>query len=297
MLTAAFPEHSRSRISALIKAGHARVDGVVRTRPAMKIPLGAELELEVPEVAGVGLVPQDLPLNIVYQDADVVVLDKAPGRVVHPGAGHPDGTLVNALMFHVADLSGIGGELRPGIVHRLDKGTSGLMVVAKNDSAHRHLAAQFAAHTAGREYLALCAGRPPGRSGRIESWLARHPKDRVRFASTEMEDRGKRAVTLWSVEAELGSITLIRARLETGRTHQVRVHLTELGCPLLGDPLYGKARPPASIRTLVSPDRALLHAQQLHFEHPDGRQLRFVAAPPPDFQAVLDALIAARPGL
>ena len=263
----------------------------------MKIPLGAELELEVPEVEAVGLVPQDLPLNIVYQDADVVVLDKAPGRVVHPGAGHPDGTLVNALMFHVADLSGIGGELRPGIVHRLDKGTSGLMVVAKNDRAHRHLAAQFAAHTAGREYLALCAGRPRERSGRIESWLARHPKDRVRFASTEMEDRGKRAVTRWSVEAELGSITLIRARLETGRTHQVRVHLTELGCPLLGDPLYGKARAPASIRSLVSPERPLLHAEQLHFEHPDGRELHFVAGPPADFQAVLDALVAARPGM
>jgi 23S rRNA pseudouridine1911/1915/1917 synthase len=294
LLAEAFPEHSRSRLAGLVKAGNVTVDGVVQTRPAMRVNRGSVLVVELPEVTPVGLVAQDLPLVIVYQDAELVVIDKAPGMVVHPGAGHPDGTLVNALMHHVRDLSGIGGELRPGIVHRLDRGTSGLLVVAKTDRAHRHLAAQFADHSAGREYIALCAGRPKQPSGRIESILARHPKDRVRFASTPDAERGRLAITHWEIEEELGSLTLIRARLETGRTHQVRVHLTEQGWPLLGDPLYGKARAPASIRGLVSDDRPLLHARELHFQHPDGQDLSFTAPPAPDFQAVLEALRAAR---
>ena len=285
------PEHSRSRIGALIKEGQATVDGTVVTRPSQKVLAGTPVELTVPAPRPVGVVAQDIPLSIVYQDADVAVIDKQPGLVVHPGAGHPDGTLVNALLHHLDDLSGIGGELRPGIVHRLDRGTSGLLVVAKNDAAHRHLADQFADHSAGREYLALCVGRPRTGHGTIESVLARHPKDRVRFASVRDDERdGKYAVTHWSIESQHGTVVLVRCRLETGRTHQIRVHLSENGLPLLGDPLYGKARPPASIKALVDPDRPLLHAQALHFEHPDGRALRFEAAPPADFQAVLDAL-------
>ncbi|MCA9572761.1 MAG: RluA family pseudouridine synthase, partial [Myxococcales bacterium] len=268
VLVELFPEHSRSRIGALVKDGHARVDEVVVTRPSHKVPPGAVVELDVPDAVPVGVVAQDLPIHIVYEDTDVAVIDKAPGLVVHPGAGHADGTLVNALLHHLDDLSGIGGELRPGIVHRLDRGTSGLIVVAKNDQAHRHLAAQFADHSAGREYLALVVGRPPALSGTIRSFLARHPRDRVRFASA---DDGRLAVTHWSVERTWGTVVLVRCRLETGRTHQIRVHLSEHGLPLLGDPLYGRARPPASIRDLVDPDRPLLHAEVLHFEHPDGR--------------------------
>ncbi|MEZ4317088.1 MAG: RluA family pseudouridine synthase [Myxococcota bacterium] len=292
LLAERYPEHSRSRLAGLVKAGHVTVDGVVQTRPSLKVRTDAALHVDLPEPDDTGLVAQDLPLRIVFEDADLVVIDKAPGMVVHPGAGNPDGTLVNALMHHIDDLSGIGGELRPGIVHRLDKGTSGLLVVAKNDLAHRHLAAQFADHSAGREYLALCAGTPRERSGRVESFLGRHPKDRVRYTSLDDPERGRLAITHWSVEETLGSITLVRARLETGRTHQVRVHLSELGLPLLGDPLYGKAKPPASVRALVSSDRPLLHAERLHFQHPDGRELQFEAPPAADFQAVLDALRA-----
>lgn len=220
------------------------------------------------------------------------MIDKAPGMVVHPGAGHPRGTLVNALLHHLDDLSGIGGAIRPGIVHRLDKGTSGLLVVAKTDQAHQCLAAQFADHSAGRTYLALCAGQPALDQGTLRSQLGRHPKHRVRFASVE---HGKEAITHWAVEERLGTISAIRAVLDTGRTHQIRVHLSEAGWPLLGDPLYGRARAPASIRGLLPEDRPMLHARELRLRHPDGRDLVFHAPLPPDMQAVLEALRAARP--
>lgn len=291
VLTELFPEHSRSRVGALIKQGNVTVEGVCVTRPSAKVTKGARLTLVEPEPVPVGVRAQDLPLSIVYQDADVAVIDKAPGRVVHPGAGHPDGTLVNALLFHLTDLSGIGGELRPGIVHRLDRGTSGLLVVAKHDQAHRHLAAQFADHSAGREYLALCQGRPNALAGTISSWLGRHPKNRIKFASVA-DGQGRHAITHWAVEETLGDLVLVRCRLETGRTHQIRVHLSENGLPLLGDPLYGRARVPASIRKLVAFDRALLHGEVLHFEHPDGRPMRFQTPLAADFQAVLDVLRA-----
>jgi 23S rRNA pseudouridine1911/1915/1917 synthase len=285
------PEHSRSRIGALIRDGHVAVDGEVVTRPSTKVRKGTPLTLDEPPPVPTGVVPQDLPLSIVYQDHDVAVIDKAPGTVVHPGAGHPDGTLVNALLFHLDDLSGIGGELRPGIVHRLDRGTSGLLVVAKHDVAHRHLAAQFADHSAGREYLALCAGRPSEERGTITSTLGRHPKHRVKFASVGPE-QGRHAVTHWAIEERFDGLVLVRCRLETGRTHQIRVHLSENGLPLLGDPLYGRARVPALIRSLVAPDRPLLHAQVLRFTHPDGRALRFETPLAADFAAVLARLRA-----
>ncbi len=244
--------------------------------------------------------PEELPLRIVYQDVHLIVIDKAVGMVVHPSAGHPRGTLVNALLHHVRDLSGIGGVHRPGIVHRLDRGTSGLLVVAKRDVAHQHLAAQFAAHTAGRVYLALCHGAPVADSGTIESWLARHPTARLRWASTEPE-RGKRAVTHWEVVARRGTVTLMRCRLETGRTHQIRVHLTEQGWPLLGDGLYKRrnTRLPATLRGVVddSGERPLLHAAFLRFTHPDTEELMELRAPPPtDFQRALDALAIRLPG-
>lgn len=281
------PSHSRSRMAALVKQGHVQVNGAVVTRPAAKIQRGDRVRFTVPAPRPTAVVAQDLPLDVVFQDADVVVVNKAAGRVVHPGPGHPDGTLVNALLHHIDDLSGIGGELRPGIVHRLDRGTSGLMVVAKNDQSHRHLAAQFADHSAGRTYLALCVGKPREAAGRIESELGRHPKDRVKFTSVAS---GKRAVTHWSVREQLGSVVWMECTLETGRTHQIRVHLTERGWPLLGDPLYGKAKPPASIRPLVVAGRPLLHATRLHFTHPSGENLAFEVPPPDDFQAVLRAL-------
>jgi 23S rRNA pseudouridine1911/1915/1917 synthase len=226
------------------------------------------------------------------------VIDKPPGLVVHPAAGHADGTLVNALLFHLDGLSGIGGVERPGIVHRLDRGTSGLMVVAKNDAAHQHLAAQFAEHSAGRRYLALCMGVPTDASGTVRSFLGRHPTDRLRFASTT-EDRGKIAITHWRRVAVAGTISLIECRLETGRTHQVRVHLTEQGWPLVGDPTYQRrsAKLPATLR-FVDPERPLLHAWRLDLTHPrTGAAMAFERPPPADFVAALEAVgIRLEPG-
>ena len=287
-------ELSRSQAARLVKDGRVTVDGRVVDRPASRVREGDVLVVDVPPPVETAVVPQDLPLHLVYEDADLAVIDKEVGRVVHPGAGHPDGTLVNALLFHLEDLSGVGGELRPGIVHRLDRGTSGLLVVAKHDVAHRHLAAQFAAHTAGRTYLALVHGSPTEEAGRIESHLGRHPKDRVRMASVPAS-QGRRAVTHWRVLGRAGTLTLIQATLETGRTHQVRVHLSEAGWPLVGDGLYRRrnTRVPSSLRGVVdeSGDRPLLHAWKLRFEHPRTGELRaFEVPPPPDLQRALQVL-------
>ena len=292
-LSASVPDLSRARIAALIKDGSATVDGEVCTRPAQKVAPGSIVVLAVPPPAPSEAVAQDLPLDIVYQDADVVVVDKAAGMVVHPGAGHPDGTLVNALLHHVGDLSGIGGVERPGIVHRLDRGTSGLLVVAKHDQAHRALSSQFADHSAQRTYLALVHGAVPVARGTIESQLARHPTQRTRFASTD--SGGKRAVTHWWRLAQRGTVSVVRCQLETGRTHQIRVHLCEAGWPLLGDGLYRRrhTRVPASLSELVDPagSRPLLHAARLRFRHPgSGDELCFDAPLPDDFRAALRAL-------
>jgi len=214
--------------------------------------------------------------------------------VVHPGPGHPDGTLVNALLHHLDGLSGIGGVQRPGIVHRLDRGTSGLMVVAKNDDAHQGLAAQFAEKTAGRTYLALVLGSPAAEEGTVRSWLGRHRTDRLRWCS-QPEGVGKHAVTHWAVEARVGTVSLVRCWLETGRTHQVRVHLTEQGWPLAGDGTYKRRgrRPPARLAPFLDDtgQRPMLHAWELRLTHPrSGAPLAFRAAPPGDFGQALEAL-------
>ncbi len=292
LVTALVADLSRSRASALIKDGRVTVDGEVITRAASKFDADAQITVDIPAPTPSHAVAQDIPLPIVFQDEHLAVIDKPAGMVVHPGAGHPDGTLVNALLHHIGDLSGIGGVERPGIVHRLDKGTSGLIVIAKHDVAHRHLSEQFAAHSAGRRYLAICSGQSPLPSGTIRSQLARHPSNRVKWATTTNESLGKHAVTHWRRLAKKGTVMLLECRLETGRTHQVRVHLSEKGWPLFGDSTYGKrARPPASIRDLIDPDRPLLHAWKLELTHPVSEQrLSWVAPPPADFQAVLDAL-------
>jgi 23S rRNA pseudouridine1911/1915/1917 synthase len=281
-----FPDLSRSRAASLVKDGRVRVDGAVVDRPSQPVRAGAAIEVDIPATTAAEAAPQDLPLHIVFEDEHLVVVDKEAGMVVHPGAGHADGTLVNALLHHVEDLSGIGGVERPGIVHRLDKETSGLLVVAKNDRAHQALSRQFADHTAGRTYLAICLGVPALASGTIRSSLGRHPGDRLRFASV---DGGKPAVTHWARLRTSGRISLIECRLETGRTHQVRVHLAESGWPILGDSLYFRGKPPASVAPLVM--RTMLHARQLRLRHPEtGAELVFDAPIPPDFAAVLAAL-------
>lgn len=294
VVAAMVPDLSRSQATRLVREGAVMVEGRVVDRPKVVIDAGDQVVVRVPPPAPSEVVAQDLPIDIVFEDPDVVVVNKAPGMVVHPGAGHPDGTLVNALLHHVHDLSGIGGVERPGIVHRLDRGTSGLLVVAKHDVAHRHLAAQFAAHTARRTYLAICAGVPSETSGTLHSWLARHPKDRVRFASCA-PDRGKEAITHWWLEHHARGVSVVRCELETGRTHQIRVHLTEHGLPLLGDPLYKRRQQgtPSWLADVVAPDRPLLHARALRFVHPrSGEEVSFEAAPPADFAGVLARITA-----
>jgi 23S rRNA pseudouridine1911/1915/1917 synthase len=285
-IAALFPDVSRSRAASLVKDGAVRVDGAPASRPSQAVRVGARIDLELPPATAAEAVPQDLPLRIVFEDAHIVVVDKDAGMVVHPGAGHADGTLVNALLHHVDDLSGIGGVERPGIVHRLDKDTSGLLVVAKHDRAHQVLSRQFADHSAGRTYLAICLGIPAMVKGTLRSSLGRHPTDRLRFASVE---GGKLAVTHWERLGVSGRIALIECRLETGRTHQVRVHLAEAGWPIVGDPLYFRGKLPASVAPLVH--RTMLHARQLCLRHPEtGEQLVFDAPIPTDFAAVLAAL-------
>ena len=273
------PSLSRAQAQRLIDAGEIRVGGAP-AKPAHKLRAGERIEGSVPAPTPTEVVAEAIPLAILYEDADLVVIDKPAGMVVHPAPGHAGGTLVNALLHHCRDLSGVGGELRPGIVHRLDKDTSGVLVVAKHDRAHRALAAQWKGHAIEREYLALVRGAPRAASGTVDAPIGRHPVDRKRMSTTTR--RGRSAVTHWRVERKLSGATLLRVRLETGRTHQIRVHLASIGLPVLGDPVYGKA-PGAG--------RQMLHAAVLGFLHPtSGAPLRFEAPPPADFAALVERL-------
>lgn len=288
------PDLSRSRAKSLIEGGEVRVDGQIRSSPSARLVPGQQVEVTVPEPEAMSLLPEDLDLEILYQDADLVVVNKRAGMVVHPSKGHDTGTLVHGLLHAVDDLSGIGGVERPGIVHRLDKGTSGVMVVAKNDRAHQHLKEQFSAHTAEREYRALVLGAPELDAGTVEGWLGRRDNDRLRFAPVE-EGKGRWARTHWSVVERLHRSTLMACRLETGRTHQVRVHMSSQGWPLLGDPLYrDRQTPPPAVQGLIQDlDHQLLHARVLGFSHPStGERMRFESELPADFQAVLQGLRA-----
>jgi 23S rRNA pseudouridine1911/1915/1917 synthase len=252
-------------------------------KPAFRVRRGQAVEITVPPPAPSGLQPEPIPLDIVLEDADLLVVNKPAGLTVHPAPGHPSGTLVNALLSAVRDLAGIGGELRPGIVHRLDKDTSGLLVVAKSDAAHRALAAQFKAHTAQRTYLAVVRGRLRRDEGTIAAALGRHPVRRTRIAVVA---RGRHAVTHYTVLERFRDATLVACRLETGRTHQIRVHLAHAGHPLLGDPVYGRARAPEI-------GRQALHAARLEFTHPrTGRRVTCTAPVPEDMARLLARLRA-----
>jgi 23S rRNA pseudouridine1911/1915/1917 synthase len=293
---------SRTRLKALIEAGQVAVGGVETRDPAAKLVEGARIAVVAPPPEESRLAGEDVPLDIVFEDDHLVVLDKPAGLVVHPAPGHSNGTLVNALIRHCgASLSGIGGVKRPGIVHRLDKDTSGLIVAAKTDAAHRGLAALFADHgRAGslvREYRALAWGAPEGRAGSVRAPLGRHPRHREKMAVVAPE-RGREAVTHWRLEERLGPASLIACRLETGRTHQIRVHLAHIGHPLLGDSVYGAgfktkaSRLSAEARlALEALGRQALHAGALAFAHPiTGEALSFVSPPPDDFIRLVNAL-------
>jgi len=295
-LTAAAGGESRAQITRHIAGGAVEVGGARVTAPSRKVRPGEVVVWTPPPVATTELVAEDLPLVIVHEDPHLVVVDKPAGMVVHPAAGHERGTLVNALLARLKDLRGIGGELRPGIVHRIDKDTSGLLVVAKDDATMIALAAAFKAHDVHRVYEALAVGRPPAASGRIETPYGRDPHDRKKFSSRVRE--GKKAVTGWAIVERLGDAVRLEARLETGRTHQVRVHMAALGLPLLGDPVYGRPpRDPAAREIGRALGRQALHARELGFVHPKtGARLDFHSAPPPDFAAALEALRALAPG-
>jgi 23S rRNA pseudouridine1911/1915/1917 synthase len=306
-LSESLPQVSRTRVQALIKEGRVTSSGATIEDVKYRVKPGDRFAIAVPPAAKTELQAEAIPLNVVYEDDALIVIDKPAGLVVHPGAGQPAGTLVNALIAHCGNsLSGIGGVARPGIVHRLDKDTGGLMVVAKTDQAHRALAEQFADHgrtgALERGYLSLLWGAPQRTQGRIDAPIGRHPTSRTKMAV--LPEKGRRAVTHWRLIATFGHkidgpiASLLECRLETGRTHQVRVHLAHIGHPLIGDSLYGggfksklRKLPQAAQSKLAALPRQALHAARLSFEHPvSGTLLEFNSPLPADLAEIVDTL-------
>jgi 23S rRNA pseudouridine1911/1915/1917 synthase len=283
---------SRERVKALLLEGRVSVAGAVASQPSAKIGAGVAFQIVLPLAVPDQAEPQDIPLVIVFEDEHLVIVDKPAGLVVHPAAGNLDGTLVNALLHHCrGQLSGIGGVARPGIVHRIDKDTSGLLVVAKTDKTHEGLARQFADHSILRSYRAVVSGTPRLASGRVEGAIGRSHTNRKKMAIVE-DGRGKHAVTHYKVLEPLKSAALVECRLETGRTHQVRVHMSSIGHPLLGDPVYGHT--PSSLRPLLAGlefRRQALHAAELGFVHPVYQEtVQFFSAIPADMAALIEGL-------
>lgn len=288
-LVSVLEQQSRSQIQKLIADGQISI-ARGEARANLMVRDGDRITVRLPDVRPATLEGESLPLEILYQDEDVAVLNKPPGMVVHPGAGHASGTLVNALLHHLTDLSGIGGETRPGIVHRLDRGTSGVMVVAKNDAAHQELARQFHDREVEKEYVALVWGVvQAGR--RIDAAIGRDPANRQKMSATAKHAR--HAVTRITKAHHLPGMTLCQVAIQTGRTHQIRVHLSAIGHPIVGDALYGGVhrRVPGDIRAVQRLERPFLHAERLAFHHPrDGRRIEFTAPLADDLVAVLDGL-------
>jgi 23S rRNA pseudouridine1911/1915/1917 synthase len=288
-LAALLPDRSRSHLAKLIKEGHVTGPGK-GLRASTPVKAGQKFGITLPEAGPATAVAADLPHTILYEDADLVVIDKAAGMVVHPAAGHSSGTVVNALLHHVDDLSGVGGQLRPGIVHRLDRGTSGVMVVAKNDTSHQELSRQFHDREVEKEYFALVWGTVHA-GKRIDAPIGRDPGDRQKMSTRAR--RARSAVTRVTRAEYFRGVTLLQVAIATGRTHQIRVHLNAIGHPIVGDPTYGGVRRhvPNDIRAVQRLERPFLHAWKLAFTHPtDGRRLEFESPLPADLQGVLDAI-------
>ena len=272
VLVAAALDVTRSRAGALIKDGRVLVNGAAQTKAGFKLRAEDEIHAEIPQAEPSGVEAQDIDIDILYQDADLAVVYKPSGMVVHPAAGNADGTLVNALLMHLDQLSGIGGEIRPGIVHRIDKDTSGLLLVAKNDKSHVALSEQIKAHSVQRAYMAIVQGGMKQDCGTVDGPIGRHPTDRKKMA---IVPGSREATTHWRVIEALRGATLLECRLTTGRTHQIRVHMASIGHPLLGDPVYGPKKMPYPVS-----GGQLLHAFRLGFVHPTtGKELLFEAPP------------------
>jgi 23S rRNA pseudouridine1911/1915/1917 synthase len=294
-LTSVVEGRSRSQVQHLIEDGHVQVrrgtSGAAATvRPNLSVRTGDQVTLDLPPPTPTDAAPEPLPLEVLYQDADLAVINKPAGMVVHPAVGHATGTLVNALLHHMRDLSGVGGELRPGIVHRLDRGTSGVMVIAKHDAAHQELSRQFHDREVEKEYVALVWGVV--RAGRrIDAAIGRDPVHRRKMSARAR--RAREAVTRITRARPLRGVTLCQVAIHTGRTHQIRVHLSAIGHPVVGDPLYGgvRRRIPGDLRALQRLDRPFLHAERLAFAHPrDGRRMEFTAPLPDDLMDILEEL-------
>lgn len=280
------PDWSRSRLQKLVEQGQVTLNGEICTSKKASVQTGDSIHLTIPAVQPLDLQPESIPLDILYEDDELIILNKPAGLVVHPAPGHESGTLVHALLAHCPDLKGIGGVQRPGIVHRLDKDTSGAIAIAKTDHAHQHLQAQLKAKTAGREYLAIVYGSPSTNSGTIDLPIGRHPIDRKKMAIVPVEKGGRRAVTHWEVLERFGNYSLNKFVLETGRTHQIRVHSAQMGHPIVGDPVYGSGR---SIG--VNLTGQALHAYKLRLVHPSGGDWVEAIAPlPAEFTTLLQVL-------
>ncbi len=282
-LTAFVTQLSRTRLKKLIEEGQVSLDGSPALQPKTKLRPGQQIQITIPDILEPGLEPEAIPLKILYEDSSIIVIDKPPGLVTHPGAGVTSGTLVNALLHHCSDLSGVGGVRRPGIVHRIDKDTSGIIVVAKNDQAHTSLADQFQKREIDKEYLAICQGVPEDLSGKIDMPIGRDNRVRIKMAVNH--STGKPALTKWRLEKPLKGAALLKVKIYTGRTHQIRVHLSHIGHPILGDTRYqGPSEMPTSDGQIFKVERQLLHSWRISFTHPvTQKRISFQADLPQDF--------------
>ncbi|KOP26632.1 pseudouridine synthase [Hapalosiphon sp. MRB220] len=281
-LTEQLTDLSRSRIQQLIEQGQVQLNSKICTSKKISVRLGDRITVTIPPIEPLELTAEDIPLDILYEDDHILILNKPAGLVVHPAPGHPDGTLVNAILAHCPNLPGIGGVQRPGIVHRLDKDTTGAIAIAKTELAHQHLQAQLKAKTAQREYLGVIHGVPKTESGTVDLPIGRHPVDRKKMAVVPIEKGGRPAVTHWRILERLGNYTLMHFQLETGRTHQIRVHSAHMGHPIVGDPVYSSGR---SVGVNL-PGQAL-HARRLRLQHPVSGEWIEATAPIPQILTTL----------